>query len=189
MLTPARKSKLRPITRDSHLAMTAITPWGQAATAKIYYVLSSDKIEQWAKMFRFDPKTKQIVELGDLTEKCGEKGLKAIPQGKSHVNFVEANGKLYFATHVGVYSMVDGKETLGIPPAGYQAYPGGHLLSYDLKTGAFEDYGIAPNKEGVLTFNMDTRRGRMFALTWPSGIFYRYDLATRQQKSFGKDVC
>ena len=33
---------------------------------------------------------------------------------------------------------------------------------------------------------MDTRRGRLFALTWPSGIFYRYDLDTRTQKSFGK---
>jgi hypothetical protein len=75
---------------------------------------------------------------------------------------------------------------MGIPPAGYKPYPGGHLLSYDLKSGQFEDYGICPGREGVLTFNMDTKRGRMFALTWPSGIFYRYDLATRNQKSFGK---
>ena len=75
---------------------------------------------------------------------------------------------------------------MGIPPAGYKPYPGGHLLSYDLKTGKFEDFGIAPGREGVLAFNMDKKRGRMFALTWPSGIFYRYDLATRDQKSFGK---
>ena len=66
-------------------------------------------------MFCFDPQTRKISELGDLTEACGEKGAKAIPQGKSHVNFVEANGKLYFATHVGVYSIIDGKETMGIP--------------------------------------------------------------------------
>jgi hypothetical protein len=169
-----------PLGHDSYNAM------GTGSDGKIYYVLSSDKIEQGAKMFRFDPKTKRITEVGDLTEVCGEKGLKAIPQGKSHVNFVETDGKLFFATHVGVYSMVDGKETLGIPPSGYKAYPGGHMLSYDMKTGAFQDYGIAPNKEGVLTFNMDTRRGRMFALTWPSGIFYRYDLAKKEQKSFGK---
>jgi len=165
---------------DSYNAM------GTGSDGKIYYVLSSDNIDQGAKMFCFDPKTKRIKELGDLTEACGEKGSKAIPQGKSHVNFIEANGKLYFATHVGVYSIVEGKECMGIPPAGYKAYPGGHLLSYDLKTGQFEDFGICPGREGVLVFNMDSKRDRMFALTWPSGIFYRYDLATKNQKSFGK---
>jgi hypothetical protein len=159
---------------------------GTGSDGRIYYVLSSENIDQGAKMFCLDPKTQKISELGDLTEACGEKGLKAIPQGKSHVNFAEADGKLYFATHVGVYSIVDGKETMGIPPAGYQPYPGGHLLAYDIRTGQFEDFGIAPGKEGVLTFAMDTRRGRLFGLTWPSGIFYRYDLATKSQKSFGK---
>jgi len=165
---------------DSYNAM------GTGSDGKIYYVLSSADIDQGAKMFCFDPKTGKIKQVGDLTEVCGEKGLKAIPQGKSHVNFVEKDGKLYFATHVGVYSMVEGKETLGIPPQGYKAYPGGHMLSYDIKTGKFEDFGVCPGKEGVLTFNMDVKRGRMFALTWPSGVFYRYDLATRNQKSFGK---
>ena len=167
---------------DSYNAM------GTGSDGKIYYVLSSDNIDQGAKMFCFDPKTQQIKELGDLTEACGEKGSKAIPQGKSHVNFVEANGKLYFATHVGVYSIVEGKETMGIPPAGYKPYPGGHLLSYDLKTGKFEDFGICPGREGVLVFNMDTKRGRMFGLTWPSGIFYRYDLATEGPEELWQDV-
>jgi hypothetical protein len=159
---------------------------GTGSDGRIYYVLSSENLDQGARMFRLDPKTQQITDLADLTEACGEKGLKAIPQGKSHVNFVEMDGRLYFGTHVGVYSIVDGKETLGVPPPGYQPYPGGHLLAYDLKTGQFEDLGIAPGREGILTFNMDTRRGRLFALTWPSGIFYRYDLAARDQKSFGK---
>jgi hypothetical protein len=169
-----------PLSHDSYNAM------GTGSDGNIYYVLSSEDIDQGSKMFRFEPKTQKITEVGDLTEACGEKGMKAIPQGKSHVNFVEMNGKLYFATHVGVYSIVDGKETMGVPPPGYKPYPGGHLLSYDLKTGKFEDFGIAPDREGVLTFAMDTRRGRMFALTWPSGIFYRYDLTTKNQKSFGK---
>jgi hypothetical protein len=165
---------------DSYNAM------GTASDGKIYYVLSSENIDQGAKMFCFDPKTQQVKEVGDLTEACGEKGSKAIPQGKSHVNFVEANGKLYFGTHVGVYSSADGRETMGIPPAGYTGYPGGHLLSYDLKTGKFEDFGIAPGKEGILTFNMDKKNRRIFAITWPSGIFYRYNLDTKDQKSFGK---
>ena len=71
---------------DSYNAM------GTGSDGRIYYVLSSDNIDQGAKMFCLDPKTQEIKELGDLTEACGEKGSKAIPQGKSHVNFVEANG-------------------------------------------------------------------------------------------------
>lgn len=159
---------------------------GAASDGKIYYVLCSERHDIGAQMYCFDPRTKKITHLGDLTEACGEKGRNTIVQGKSHVNFVEAGGRLYFATHIGYYSIVEGKETMGIPPAGWKPYPGGHLLAYDLKTGRFEDLGIAPQREGVLAMNMDTRRGRIFGLTWPSGIFFRYDLATRSQKSFGK---
>ena len=68
---------------DSYNAM------GTGSDGKIYYVLSTESVDQGAKMFCFDPKTKQIKEIGDLTEACGEKGSKAIPQGKSHVNFIE----------------------------------------------------------------------------------------------------
>jgi hypothetical protein len=159
---------------------------GCASDGRIYYVLSSESIDVGAQMFCFDPATRQIRHLGDLTAACGEKGLKAIPQGKSHVNFVESAGKLYFATHVGVYTIIDGMEKMGVPPAGYTSYPGGHLLAYDLKLGQFEDFGIVPDKEGVLSMNMDTNRGRIFGITWPSGLFFRYDIATKNCKNFGK---
>ncbi len=159
---------------------------GAASDGRIYYVLSSERYDMGAQMYSFDPKTKKITHVGDITEACGEKSKNTIVQGKSHVNFVEANGKLYFSTHVGYYSIVDGMETTGIPPSGWKSYPGGHLLSYDLKTGKFEDFGVASGGEGILTTSMDTRRGRMFGLTWPSGSFFRYDLAKQDWKRFGK---
>ncbi len=159
---------------------------GAASDGKIYYVLSSESIDVGAQMFCFDPVAGKIRHLGDLTEACGQKGSKAIPQGKSHVNFVEADGKLYFATHVGVYSIVDGMEKMGIPPEGYKPYPGGHLLAYEMKSGKFEDLARAPEREGVLAMNMDTNHGRIFGLTWPSGYFFRYDLAKGNMKNFGK---
>ncbi|MFO1499039.1 MAG: hypothetical protein U1G07_11710 [Verrucomicrobiota bacterium] len=167
------------------LAHDSYNGMGTASDGRIYYVLSSENIDQGAKMFRFDPATQSVAELGDLTEACGEGGRHAIPQGKSHVSFVESSGKLYFATHVGVYSIVDGKETIGVPPAGYQPYPGGHLLAYDLTTGRFDDLWLVPGREGILALAMDTRRGRLFALTWPRGIFYRFDLSRKEAKSFG----
>ncbi|HWQ91606.1 MAG TPA: hypothetical protein VN673_08035 [Clostridia bacterium] len=159
---------------------------GTGSDGKIYYVLSSESIDVGAQMYCFDPRTKTIRHVGDLTEACGEKGTRAIPQGKSHVNFVESKGKLYFSTHVGVYSIIDGMEKMGIPKEGYKPYPGGHLLSYDLKRGTFEDYGIVPEREGVLTMNMDPKHGRIFGLTWPSGMFFRYDLGKKDMKNFGK---
>ncbi len=159
---------------------------GVASDGKVYYVLSSESIDVGAQMYCFNPKTRRIQHVGDLTEACGEKGLKAIPQGKSHVNFVEANGKLYFATHVGVYTIIDGMEKMGVPPAGYQPYPGGHLLAYDLKTARFEQLATAPDREGVLAMNMDPAHRRIFGLTWPSGYFFRFDLEKKQLKNFGK---
>ncbi|MDR3718861.1 MAG: hypothetical protein P4K98_08665 [Bryobacteraceae bacterium] len=166
----------------SHDSYNAIST---ASDGRIYYVLSTESIDIGAQMYVFDPATQTISHLGDLTEACGEKGARSIPQGKSHVNFVEANGKLYFATHLGYYSIEDGMETMGKPPAGYKPYPGGHFLSYDMKTKQFENLALAPGGEGIITMNMDTRRGRLYGLTWPTGMFIRYDLATRTLRNLG----
>ena len=169
-----------PLAHDTYNGLST------ASDGKIYYVLSSESYETGAQMYVFDPATAAIRHLGDITEACHEKGRNSIVQGKSHVNFVEANGKLYFATHIGYYSLIDGMEKMGIPPSGWTPYPGGHLLSYEMTTGKFEDLAIAPNKEGILTMNMDPGRGRIFGLTWPSGIFFRFELAGRNMKVFGK---
>ena len=99
-------------------------------------------------MFRFDPATKQIKHLGDLTEACGEKDMKAVAQGKIHNNFVECQGKLYFATHTGYYAIIDDMEKIGPPPPGWKPYQGGHFLAYDMATGKFEDFGIALPRRG-----------------------------------------
>lgn len=168
---------------DAHDTYNAIS---SASDGRIYYVLSSERYDVGAQMFCFDPRTKTVRHLADITEVCGEKGKNSIVQGKSHVNFVEANGKLYFSTHIGYYSIIDGMEKMGIPPAGWTPYPGGHLLAYDLKSGKFDDLAIVPQREGVLTLNMDVKHGRIFGFTWPSGIFFRYDITKRDMKDFGK---
>jgi hypothetical protein len=158
---------------------------GTGSDGKIYYVLSSESYDVAAQMFSFDPKSKEIRHLADLTEACGEKGLKAIPQGKSHVNFVEANRKLYFATHIGVYANVDGRDTMGLPPPGYKPYPGGHFLAYDMATGKVEDLGINPNHDGIIAATMDPQRGRQYGLTWPSGHFLRFDIVRKELRDLG----
>jgi len=157
-----------------------------ASDGKIYYVLSSQSIDVGGQMYCYDPGTDKIRHLADLTEVCGEKGLKAIPQGKCHCHFYERDGKLYFSTHAGFYEIVDGMETMvRTPPKGYKLYPGGHLLSYDMASGKFKDLGIAPYGEAFLTMTMDTKRGQIYAITWPKGYFIHYDLDTKKMKNLG----
>jgi hypothetical protein len=167
---------------ESHDSYNAVSC---ASDGRIYYVLSSEKPDLAACMFSYEPGSGQVKSLGDLNEAAGEKGQKSIAQGKSHVSFVESQGKLYFATHIGYYSIIDGMEKPGIPPAGMKPYPGGHFLSFDIATGKFEDIAVAPRQEGIITFNMDTRRGRLYGLTWPTGHLLRYDLAKHEMKDIG----
>lgn len=157
-----------------------------ASDGKIYYVLSSDSIEKGGQMFLYDPETDGIEFLADLTQVCGEQEAQAIPQGKSHVRFYEKDGKLYFGTHVGFYELIDGMDRLPVnPPAGYQLYPGGHFLSYDLASRTFEDLATVPGGEGLVSMTMDRDRGHLYGLSWPSGNFIHYDIEGDRLKDLG----
>jgi DNA-binding beta-propeller fold protein YncE len=169
-----------PEADDNYNAVTA------ASDGRIYYVLSSHLIDTGARMFSYDPKTARTTFLADLTEASGEKGLRAVPQGKSHVAFYEHKGKLYFATHLGYYQHVDGKELVGVPPEGYKPYPGGHFLAYDIATQKIDKLGSAPAGEGIITMAMDRDRGRLYGITWPSGLFISYDLSSRKMATHGE---
>ena len=168
---------------DAHDTYNAISA---ASDGKIYYVLSSDKHDVGGQFYVYDPATDQTRFIADLSEAVGEKDQKYIAQGKSHVEFYESGGKLYFATHVGFYEMIDGAECLPVnPPAGFQLYRGGHFVSYDMKTGKIESLALAPHGEGILTMTMDKQRGHLYGLTWPTGYLLDYDINTKQLKELG----
>ncbi|MGV3640798.1 MAG: hypothetical protein ACO1NZ_09785 [Adhaeribacter sp.] len=157
-----------------------------ASDGKIYYVLSSDSIQKGGQMFVYDPQTDGIEFLADITQVCGEQDACAIPQGKSHVRFYEKDGKLYFGTHVGFYELIEGMDRLPVnPPAGYQLYPGGHFLSYDLAGKTFEDLATLPGGEGLVSMTMDRDRGHLYGLSWPSGHFIHYDIGRNSLKDLG----
>ncbi len=185
--TSPASADLKARIHDSGFALAHDTynGMGSASDGKIYYVLSCPSYEVGAKMFRYDPAADKVEPLGDMTQACGEKDSRTIVQGKVHVNFVESAGKLYFATHVGYYSIIDGMEKIGIPPQGWKPYPGGHFLAFDMASRKFEDLATAPHGEGIISMTMDTRRGRLYGLTWPTGYFLRYDLAKREMKDLG----
>lgn len=168
---------------DAHDTYNAISV---ASDGMVYYVLSSQRYDVGGQFCRYDPVTGKVEILADLSEALGEKELKYIAQGKSHVEFEESDGKLFFATHVGYYQMIDGTEQLPVEaPEGWQLYPGGHFLSYDLSTGEIEDLGIAPDGEGIITMAMDKDRKHLYGLTWPTGIFLDYDITKSELKDLG----
>ncbi len=157
-----------------------------ASDGKIYYILSSASIDMAGQMYVYDPEADKTEFLADLTEICGEKESKAIAQGKSHVRFYESNGKLFFSTHVGFYEMIDGMERLAEnPPDGYKLYPGGHILTYDLESGKFEDLALTPEGEGIITMEMDKERGEIYAISWPTGYFIHYNIERDEMLNLG----
>src|SRR5690554_6617684 len=79
----------------AHETYNAITA---ASDGKIYYILCSSAHDVGAQMYVYDPKQDNTELIADLSEVLGEKAEKFITQGKSHTEFYESNGKLYFAT-------------------------------------------------------------------------------------------
>lgn len=176
----------KPYYSGFELAHDTYNALSLGSDGKIYYILSSQSIEKGGQFYSFDPHTEEIQFLGDLTEMCGEHNGQFIPQGKSHVDFYERDGKLFFATHIGFYEMVDGMEKLPENPgAGYKLYRGGHILSYDPITGNCEDLAVAPDGEGILTMCMDQDRGHIYGITWPKGLFIHYDLDEGRVTNYG----
>lgn len=160
---------------DTYNALSA------ASDGRLYYVLSSDKFDVAGQMFRFDPLKEEIKLLGDLNVICGETQKNSIAQGKSHVLFYEFQNKLFFSTHVGYYQLIDGMDRLPEQaPVGFDLYPGGHILAYDLQEESFADLAMIPNGEGVVTMVMDTQRGNIFGITWPTGRFFCYQVNERK---------
>lgn len=158
---------------------------GVADDGVIYYAIDSPAYNIPGQLYSLNPQTKQITHISDLNTATGQGDIKAVAQGKVHVNMIEDHGKLYFSTHLGYYNESSGIERKAVPPNNYQPYPGGHFVSYDLQTGKFESLAIAPHGEGIITFNMDVQRGRLYGLSWPSGDFLRFDLKKRELKDFG----
>ena len=175
---------------DSHFPQAAkpgeaYNGMGVSSDGTIYYVLSSAEYNIPGQMYSFNPKTKTIAHIANLNDAVGQGDVKAVAQGKSHVNFVESDGKLYFSTHLGYYKHAGGVERTAAAPHGYLPYPGGHFVSYEMKTGKFTNLAIAPRGQGIIAMNMDVQRGRLYGITWPYGDFLTYDLKTKQLKDLG----
>jgi len=157
-----------------------------ASDGRLYFTLSIHAIDGYARLFRYDPATDEVKQLCDFGELTGEAARKMIPQGKSHSPWHEYDGKVYTGSHYGYFRTVGNKEQPAAPPEGYLPYPGGHIISCDLRTGACEDVAVTVPEDGLQTMTLDPARGRIYGLTWPHGYFLTYDLGRRELHNLGK---
>lgn len=168
---------------DSHDTYNGLSA---ASDGNIYYVLCVESWTQGGHVLCYDPPARRTSLVADLTAACGEADARAVPQNKSHVHFHEHAGKLYFASHVGIYSIVGGREVMPIPPEGIAPYPGGHFLAVDLATRRVEELALVPGGEGILSMTLDGPRGKAYGITWPTGRLLELDLASRAIRDYGQ---
>ena len=128
----------------------------------------------------YDSKTDTMHDGGNLTELCGESGLRRGPQSKIHAKFGEGkDGRIYFGTHGGLwwnYARFATKE----------GYPGAHWMAFDPKTEHVEDFGLGVPNEGINTGAYDPLFNRIYGLTHPRGHLVYYDVAARKTVDLGR---
>lgn len=133
-----------------------------------------------AHLYQYNPETGVMRDLGDMGIETGEHESGRVTQGKIHTKIFEGNdGKIYFATHFGLWY-------LHAMQSDRYSYPGGHILCYDPVKDIIEDYGIAVPQQGIISLTMDTQKHFLYFLTWPKGQFVSYDLQHRKTRNMGR---
>jgi len=149
-----------------------------ASDGKVYVGLANHGGD--GHLVYYDSKQDRMHDAGNLTEMCGEAGLRRGPQSKIHAKFGEGkDGRIYFGTHGGNwydYSRYGTKE----------GYPGAHWMAYDPRSGKVEDFGIGPRYEGINTGAYDPQFNRIYGLTHPRAHFVYYDVATKRRGDLGR---
>lgn len=156
-----------------------------ASDGNCYFGSSTHAHNHGAAFFRYDPRTKDLKMLcEDITRICGEDPTKTPPQGKLHSDIVEANGWLYFATHLGNYW-----------PEAEAAFTGAHVVGYELATGKFRDYGVVrPNYSVYSGVQVDAKRRKLYVFVTSFNApeakkdgshLYRIDLDSGKKEDLG----
>ena len=130
----------------------------KASDGNVYFASSTHSYRHGAGVFKFNPKTKELTVLAeDITRVVGEDPTKTPPQGKIHSPFVEANGWIYFTTHIATYwtKAID-------------TYTGAHVIGYEMATGKFKDFGIIKPRYTIYSaINVDPDRGLLYVFLIP----------------------
>ena len=153
------------------------------------YIGTSIKDRRFAHLVELDPTTGRVRDVADMLKVTGQTDKQMVPQSKIHSQIVvDKRGRLWFGTWAEEFRNV------GAFPKGY---PGGHLVSYDPKTGQSVDHGILfpsrvknPTKlsdYGLYLIAMDINQDRneLYILTGDEIKLEVYDITTGKHFTAG----
>ncbi|HHT78682.1 MAG TPA: hypothetical protein GXZ93_02650 [Actinobacteria bacterium] len=157
-----------------------------ASDGSCYFGSSTHSPKHGSSFFRFNPSNEELEILAeDMTEICGEDLSKTSPQGKIHSPIVEADGWIYYTTHLSNYW----EEAM-------LKYPGAHVIGYEISTGKFRDFGIV--KAGYTIYsaiNVDRINKKLYVFSVPfaqkdmekdGSHLYQIDIKTGEKADLGK---
>lgn len=196
-------SQVRTQMRDLGIGPYDVIPSGQSAITSLAvapngYIFGGTTGEV-ANLFVFSPDHNMVFPLGTIP---GQESIyHSLAFGK--------DGMLYLGTSLDptrVYnpdeSIVQGTNyfhksvTIQIMEA-YKKYPGGHIYRYNPSSARYryyqpdwpinkpakvEDLGIPVANEGIHTLLRDRNSDLVFGITYPNGLFFQFDPATRKSK-------
>lgn len=156
-----------------------------ASDGACYFGSSTHSNRHGAGFFRFDPLTRQLTVLTeDMSRVCGEDLTKTPPQGKIHSPIVEADGWLYFTTHMANY-WEEAKN----------AYTGAHVVGYELATCRFRDFGIVRPRFSIYSaIDVDPVRKKLYVFSSPFAAediqndgchLFKIDIPTGERQDLG----
>ena len=135
-----------------------------------------------AHLVRFDPDNAQWDKIFDAHAVTRERRTALGAQGKFHAKIlVDGDGVIWAATKHGNEAWEQRSE-FGEDATGY---PGGHLFSYDPKTGQVVDHGILMKQNGMISGSIDVERRRLYYISDPKGHLLVYDIDRNTVRDLG----
>jgi hypothetical protein len=133
-----------------------------------------------ARMYVYEPKMQEIRHLASMQQAAHEEHQGREPQGKLHSQILEdAQGRVWWGSDMAnhtYFAMWDDP----------RSYPGGHMFRYDPKKDLLADLGIPFPGAGIRHIAMDQARQRIYAVTFPRGEFWVYDMQSLTARFQGR---
>ena len=150
--------------------------WSQAAyyqpTGKFYSTVGdTDSFDGHLYVVEYEPKTKTLKCLPEIHKMLGTPDGQ-LKDAKIHGYLDIYEGQLWLCTYWTIYPEPDDADYA-------TGYEGGHILSFDLRTGDMTDHGIPVKRVSWPYHRIDTKRGILYAIGF-FGEFMVWDIKKRQ---------
>jgi hypothetical protein len=166
---------LHPLPPETTSEGSAYTCIAASAAGRVYVGTAMYGGSGW--LCELDPAVGQWKKVFTAHQLTRETGVGLNSQSKFHAKIViDADGVVWAATKQGNEEF-DTRPEYGEDPTGY---PGGHLFSYDPRTGRVTDHGILMKQEGLMGGAVDNQRRRLYYWSDPKQHFLVYDIAANK---------